>query len=164
MRYSKFLSLFCVYAASLMLSGCTVSEIFSKKAPDEFQILTRAPLNMPPDYDIRPPLQGAFGAGQSSEKDSKALAKETLLGKRKNVSSGILSKGESMLIEKTGGNRASSDISKTLDFETGQRIEKEKSVVDDIVFWEDRKPGADTLDVQKAKKDLENQSYVLRKK
>ena len=31
----------------------------AKKAPDEFAVVTRAPLSMPPDYGLRPPRPGA---------------------------------------------------------------------------------------------------------
>lgn len=40
-----------------ILGGCSkqVSETFGKQAPDEFVVLKRAPLIIPPDYDLRPP-------------------------------------------------------------------------------------------------------------
>lgn len=46
------------------LSGCsggTVQEAFGldKRAPDEFAVVSRAPLIVPPDYQLRPPEPGA---------------------------------------------------------------------------------------------------------
>src|SRR5665213_1041626 len=32
---------------------------FTRDAPDEFEVTTRAPLSMPPDYTLRPPRPGA---------------------------------------------------------------------------------------------------------
>ena len=40
------------------LSGCTdVKEVlgYTKQSPDEFQVYARAPLSLPPDYNLRPP-------------------------------------------------------------------------------------------------------------
>lgn len=51
----------CV-AASLVISGCTEfrrSIGMERTAPDEFAVESRAPLTIPPDYDLRPPQPGA---------------------------------------------------------------------------------------------------------
>jgi len=45
-----------------MLSGCTgFRQVIGldQPAPDEFAIESRAPLTIPPDYDLRPPKPGA---------------------------------------------------------------------------------------------------------
>jgi len=51
------------FAVLLGLSGCSsdLSRTFgiTRDAPDEFQVTTRAPLSMPPDYTLRPPRPGA---------------------------------------------------------------------------------------------------------
>ena len=46
-----------------ILSGCSkqVSETFGKQAPDEFVVLKKAPLIIPPDYDLRPPGSKSTG-------------------------------------------------------------------------------------------------------
>jgi hypothetical protein len=51
-------------AGLLQLGGCargTVQDALgmSKRAPDEFAVVRRAPLIVPPDYDLRPPDPGA---------------------------------------------------------------------------------------------------------
>jgi hypothetical protein len=48
----------------LPISGCSRGSVqdalgMSKRAPDEFAVVRRAPLIMPPDYDLRPPDPGA---------------------------------------------------------------------------------------------------------
>jgi Protein of unknown function (DUF3035) len=53
-----------VVAGLLQLGGCgrgTVQDALgmSKRAPDEFAVVRRAPLILPPDYDLRPPDPGA---------------------------------------------------------------------------------------------------------
>ncbi|MEC7944356.1 MAG: DUF3035 domain-containing protein, partial [Pseudomonadota bacterium] len=51
-----------VVALTIFVGGCEgVREAagIAKKAPDEFAIITHAPLSMPPDYGLRPPRPGA---------------------------------------------------------------------------------------------------------
>jgi hypothetical protein len=55
------LSFVCLAGASL-LPGCTDlkrSIGLEKTSPDEFAVESRAPLEMPPDYQLRPPQPGA---------------------------------------------------------------------------------------------------------
>ena len=55
----------CVVAASI--AGCdTISQAAGrdKQSPDEFAIVTKAPLVIPPDYNLRPPTAGAAPTNQ----------------------------------------------------------------------------------------------------
>src|SRR5215831_10360831 len=49
-------------AGALSISGCTDLKKaigLEKSSPDEFAVESRAPLEMPPDFDLRPPQPGA---------------------------------------------------------------------------------------------------------
>ena len=51
-------------AAALALAGCSGDDLsrqigIVRDVPDEFQVTTRAPLSMPPDFTLRPPDPGA---------------------------------------------------------------------------------------------------------
>lgn len=46
-------------------------------APDEFSVITRAPLSVPPDYSLRPPRPGASRPMEISTKDT---ARQTVFG------------------------------------------------------------------------------------
>ena len=49
-------------SASLLLSGCTGFSRaigLERVSPDEFAVESRAPLTMPPEFDLRPPQPGA---------------------------------------------------------------------------------------------------------
>src|ERR1043165_793788 len=44
------------------VAGCSSTKEMlglTKRSPDEFQVVSRAPLSMPPDYSLRPPTPGA---------------------------------------------------------------------------------------------------------
>jgi hypothetical protein len=49
-------------ATAVLLSGCDglrQAAGLTKKSPDEFAVTTKAPLVIPPDFSLRPPLPGA---------------------------------------------------------------------------------------------------------
>ena len=57
----------------ILLAGCNGDKIartfgLTRDAPDEFTVTTRAPLSMPPDYNLRPPRPGAPRPQEQSER------------------------------------------------------------------------------------------------
>jgi len=71
------LTLLCS-AGTLLISGCTDLKKaigLEKSAPDEFAVESRAPLEMPPDFDLRPPQPGA---SRPQEKSSNKLARQVI--------------------------------------------------------------------------------------
>lgn len=79
-RTARLVALAAVLAAGA-LSGCSqpVGESLGlgRRAPDEFQVVRRAPLVLPPDYSLRPPQPGAAPA---QEQDTAAQAEALLTG------------------------------------------------------------------------------------
>ncbi|HEX6012331.1 MAG TPA: DUF3035 domain-containing protein [Geminicoccaceae bacterium] len=78
-RASRTLALWLAVAT---LAGCgdtTVQERLGlgKRVPDEFQVVRRAPLVLPPDYNLRPP---APGAPPPQQQDTSAQAEAILTG------------------------------------------------------------------------------------
>ena len=71
------LALLCS-AGTLLISGCTDLKKaigLEKSSPDEFAVESRAPLEMPPDFDLRPPQPGA---SRPQEKSSNKLARQVI--------------------------------------------------------------------------------------
>jgi hypothetical protein len=63
---------------ALMVSGCTDVKRaigLEKTSPDEFAVESRAPLEMPPDFDLRPPQPGA---SRPQEKSPDKLARQAI--------------------------------------------------------------------------------------
>ncbi len=59
--YSKAKVLSVILVTSLGLGACGTMQDLSgmnKRTPDEFRVLSKAPLVMPPDYNLRPPRAG----------------------------------------------------------------------------------------------------------
>ena len=59
---SKALTLSGVAVAALTVTGCSsigAATGIQKKTPDEFNVVTKAPLVVPPEFGLRPPKVGA---------------------------------------------------------------------------------------------------------
>lgn len=119
----------------LSLSACEATKEqfdFSKKAPDEFAVVKRAPLEMPPDYSLPPPTPGA---PRPQEKSADLLARKAVLGedvidqtaRREGVS-----EGESLLLQKTGAANANPAIRNVVDKETAEMEEDELPGIDHL--------------------------------
>ena len=105
--------------ALLCLAGCG-SDLsrtfgFTRDAPDEFTVTTRAPLSMPPTYDLRPPRPGAVRPQELSElqQAQATLAPQSALSGPVN---GAASAGQSALLE-ASGQPAPRDIRNKVDSE-----------------------------------------------
>ena len=88
---------------AVALSGCT---LFRKsQAPDEFAVARNAPLIIPPDYTLTPPVAGTAGL---SPQDAQAQAIDALFG-----GPAPRSATETSLLERAGRDRASIGIRST---------------------------------------------------
>jgi len=117
------------------LAGCTSTRKalgMTKVVPDEFRVVSKAPLVVPPDYALRPP---APGEPRPQELQPESAARTALLGKREAADR---TPGEQMLVAKAGGEKADPLIRFVVDDETGDIAHKDKSFADKIMFW---KPG-----------------------
>jgi hypothetical protein len=76
-RTRQLLRLAALGGMALALVGCdSIREAagVTKEPPDEFAVVTKAPLVMPPDYNLRPPKPGAAPTNQYSPTESAAAA------------------------------------------------------------------------------------------
>jgi hypothetical protein len=124
-----------VAAAALVavgLAGCQSTQRalgMSKVTPDEFRVVTKAPLIVPPDYGLRPP---APGEPRPQELQPDSAARNALLGQRDAESR---SDGERLLVAKAGAEKADPLIRYVVDDEFGDIAHKEKSFADTVMFW-----------------------------
>src|SRR3984957_5938886 len=122
-----------------LLSGCGNSSLprtfgLVRDAPDEFTVVTRAPLSMPPDFTLRPPQPGAARPQEQSDRSlaESALVPEAALG---GTPAGV-SPGQAALVRDAGGG-APADIRQRVDQEA--RLDtSEDSFIDKVLYW--RKP------------------------
>jgi hypothetical protein len=118
--------------AATALAGCQSTRRalgMSKVTPDEFRIVTKAPLVVPPDFALRPP---APGEPRPQELQPESAARMALLGQREAQER---SDGEKLLAAKAGAEKADPLIRYVVDDEFGDVAHKEKSFADRVMFW-----------------------------
>src|SRR5512144_1262369 len=101
----------------------------TKVTPDEFRVVTKAPLVLPPDYSLRPP---APGEPRPQELQPESAARTALLGQREGE---VRSDGEKLLVAKAGADKADPLIRYVVDDEFGDVAHKDKSFADKVMFW-----------------------------
>lgn len=135
-----------VMAAALALAGCSNAKEqlgLTREAPDEFAVVKRAPLEMPPDYTLRPPRPGV---SRPQERDPSLQAEDALFGEAVMPSDGH-SAGEQALLQQTGAPQAEPGIRDIVDQETAALPPKKEPVAKRLLgLGKDQPPAADVVD------------------
>ena len=107
--------------AILALAGCSGnvqdSLGLSKKAPDEYSVVSHPPLEVPPEFSLRPPSDTAGSAADAAD-DASAQGKALLSPATAGVAaSAPVTGADQALLDKTGAGAADRSIRQTLDQE-----------------------------------------------
>jgi hypothetical protein len=147
-------------ALVLTLTGCDSLRRLSglsRTPPDEFTVLSRAPLDLPPDYTLRPPQGGALRPQETAPTDQarrtvfRANERDTsLLAGRANRSTGELA-----LLKQAGAGTAEPNIRQLVNQENTKLLAADRSFVDKLIFWQ--KPAEPGVVV-----DAEKEAHRLR--
>lgn len=145
---SRVTSAMAVLGVAVALSGCsTLREAagMDKQPPDEFAVLTKAPLVIPPDYNLQPPRPGAAPTNQT---DPTVAAEQTLFGNdpatiASNIQ-GNYSEGEKLLLASAGIQNADPAIRQHLQSDRKGMMGADDSFTNDILFWKGPKPNTGT--------------------
>ena len=101
-----------------------------KDAPNEFNILTNAPLVVPPEYNLRPP---APGESSSFNNYSQRAAREALIG---DLDPAEPTRGEVVFMTRAGATRADQEIRLKLDGQNSVE-RKSESFADRVLYFRD---------------------------
>ena len=104
-----------------------------KNAPDEFAVVTKAPLIIPPDYSLRPPKPGA---PRPQELQPTETARKALLGEVEGRAEGDPTVGELTLLRNANAERVDPNIREVLNEESGSIREKNDEFTDTVLFGE----------------------------
>lgn len=165
-------------AAALALSGCGDSTKrvlgLSRTAPDEFQVVTRAPLTQPPDLSLRPPRPGADSpAAESTRQQARQAVFRADDGSRRPGLSGANANapqaapreqvvqrtgGETAFLAEAGALEADPTIRVKVDRETAVLAEANENFVRELLGME-QDPVDDVVDARAESRRLrENQA------
>ncbi len=115
--------------------------------PDEFVVVTRAPLALPPDFALRPP---APGAKRPQEPEVREQAREALV---RNASPDAapdktVSNAEAALLKRAGAAPSDPAIRTMIDAESAALATSDAGFVERIMFWRDDGPPGEVIDAQ----------------
>lgn len=146
-RLRKYLFLFLMGSA---ITACNLAAGLNA-GPDEFAVVTRAPLSLPPDFDLRPPRPGAARPNESSPRDDAQTELLRNLGNRGGRSSTKKSipdnftSGEAALLKRAEALNVDPKIRELVARDSGLIIESD-TLVDTLVFWKSKKPAQTLVD------------------
>lgn len=127
-----------VIVAGLGVTGCAGAQRavgMGKVTPDEFRVVSKAPLIIPPDYALRPPTPGE---PTPQELQPESAARQALLGQQQATQR---SYGEQLLVTRAGADKSDPMARYVVDDQFGDLAHKDKSFADTVMFWrKDRTP------------------------
>lgn len=157
---TKPIALVAMLAAAAATSGCgTLSRAVgaTKVAPDEFRVVTQAPLTLPPDYNLRPPRPGE---PRPQELQPSEEARVALFGEEVGRAA---SAGERSLVNTAGATTADPDIRDTIDFEAQGVVRRNEGFVDRVLaFGGSGAPRAAPLNAEDEARRLEDDEAIRR--
>lgn len=153
---------------TLVLGACSgdVGKVlgFDRDPPDEFQVVSRAPLSVPPSFGLRPPEPGAQRPQEATPQQE---AETALLGRevRQRQAQQLVeeragkSDGEVALLERADAFGIERDIRRVVNEESSVLASADDSFIDNILFWRDpEQPGTIVDASEEARRLRENQS------
>lgn len=157
---AKPMTILAVLAAASMASGCqSMSRAIgaTRSAPDEFRIVTQAPLTLPPDYNLRPPRPGE---ARPQEREPGAEARAALFGQDVGAAA---SQGERVFVSSAGAEAADSNIRDTIDFESQSIVRRNESFVNRVISFQGSGAEANApLNAEEEARRLQEQEAIRR--
>ena len=145
----------------------------TKNAPDEFTVITKAPLIIPPNFSLRPPRPGAkqLNVIQPSKRARKVLLKsrskkQIVKGQLHNLdrdthsADGLRRKpskaegAELQLLQNAGAIGVNSSIRQIVNQETSILAKSNSEIADRLIFWQEKEPEGATVNAEKESKRL----------
>jgi hypothetical protein len=141
MRLNSAYTLGVLTAAAVVLTGCNSIRQgvgLERVTPDEFRVVSMAPLSVPPEYGLRPP---APGQPRPAELAPESAARQMLLAQRQAITR---SAGEQSLVNAAGAAQADPLARYVVDDQFGDLAHKEQNWADRILFWRQDDPSTQT--------------------
>lgn len=129
----KSLLILAAGAALAATSACTSSGN-GGSTPNEFRVVTKAPLSVPPEYSLRPPTAGST---TPAEVEAATTGVTTAFGTTHGQNA---SASEKALVAAAGANAANGAVRSQVDYEETKAIRKSASITDRVFFWRKDKP------------------------
>ena len=143
---------------ALIVTGCDGAREaigIGKQSPDEFAVVTRAPLSMPPDYGLRPPQPGVDRPQEEKVTDSaRDLIVKSANSNASTRTVSTASLGETALLSKAGATNPDPSIRREINRESSILATEDDSFTDSLIFWQDRPQPGSIVDADAERKRL----------
>ncbi|HWA00336.1 MAG TPA: DUF3035 domain-containing protein [Caulobacterales bacterium] len=154
-------AIIAVLAAVTATGGCqSMKQALgaTKVAPDEFRVVSQAPLTLPPDYSLRPPRPGE---PRPTELAPDAEAHAALF--TQDVGQGA-TPGEAALVTAAGAEAVDPNVRQQIDFEGQNVVHKDQSFADSVLGFHGSNASDDAapLDPQAEQARLQQQETIRR--
>jgi hypothetical protein len=107
-----------------------------RNSPDEFTVVKRAPLTLPPDYELRAPAEGTLAPPSAAVEQ----ARSALMGETTGELSGKSGDADDVLLQKMGATGADPNIRSVIAEENGYLALENKTVADKLLNWGETPP------------------------
>ena len=139
------------------LSGC--GEVrgalgYDKQAPDEFAVVARAPLSVPPNFQLRPPKPGAE---RPQEPRKRHGARDLVVGHAATTpaaSPQAPTSGDGEIRRLLGTGKANPGIRELVNRETAAFVYADEFLIEKILFWKKKSAKGIVVDAKNEKKRL----------
>lgn len=160
-------------AAVLLVAGCGGDASrtfgFTRDAPDEFQVTTRAPLSMPPALGELPvPRPGADRPQEMSTRQAAeaslvpgAVLNQPAAGAARGGGGGPRTAGEGALLSQAG-RAPGSDIRRRVDEESLRLDQPDRGLADRLIFWQQPEAPGVALDARRESQRLRENAALGR--
>lgn len=158
-----------IVVAGFAASGC--SELrqavgIDKVTPDEFRVVARAPLSMPPHYGLRAPRPGATRPQETKISDK---ARQIVIDGKIPKNKALLDKrfrgrapGEVALLKKVGTGNIDPNIRRLVDRESFALASDKRGFTEKLIFWKNRPPPGSVVDPKREARRLRENAALGR--
>lgn len=155
---------------ALSVTGCSSLRSWmgaEKQPPDEFRVVTRAPLSLPPDYGLVAPNPGA---PRPQETEVRQTARQIVVDREggrvatQQDSAALqgLDPGEAAILRRAGANNVDPNIRQMVNRESAKLAQGDKTFVDNLMFWRTKDAPGVVVDADKEAQRLRENAALGR--
>ena len=144
----------------IILSSCSVNKQslgLGRQNHDEFTVMKRRPLSMPPEYNLAPPEPGK----EPLQPIKPAEDAETALFGNAESEKDYISNADQTFLDKLGTEQYHPNIRKILDDEVENDPANDKYLIDNVMFWKDKDNSVIIDNIEEAKRLKANKEQGL---
>lgn len=159
--YNMVMAFAVIALSTASLSGCSNPKKalgLNRSVPDEFTVVSKAPLVLPPEYNLTPANESSITAVAETPSQKAESIVFSLDRKAQVKPVDVKDKSTNKLLAMAGATQDNSGIRATIDKETLGLIEDNKGLGDMLLFWNDTvyDPTADTVNAKQEKQRLQS--------